>query len=90
MNRGEIVAAIAKSLKYPKAAVGEVVDEFVKIVNEVLANKESVKLTGIGTFYVTDRKARKARNPKTGESVDVPAKTVVKFKPSKNFKQLFQ
>jgi DNA-binding protein HU-beta len=90
MNRSDIVAAISKNLEYPKAAVNEVLEDFIKLVTESLAQKEQVKITGIGTFYATERQARKARNPKTGESVDVPAKTVIKFKPSKLLKNLFK
>jgi len=45
-----------------------------------------VTLVGFGTFSIVQRKARKARNPQTGEAIDVPAKFVPKFKPSKALK----
>jgi DNA-binding protein HU-beta len=47
-----------------------------------------VTLVGFGTFKVVHRAARKARNPQTGEAIDVPAKTVPKFKPSKAMKEM--
>jgi DNA-binding protein HU-beta len=55
----------------------------------VLLSKEEVKLGVFGKFVCTEKAARKGRNPKTGEDVDIPAKTVVKFKAGKAVKDLF-
>lgn len=52
-------------------------------VTEALANGDTVQMVGFGTFSTAIRKARLGRNPKTGESLQIPAKTVVKFKAGK-------
>lgn len=89
MNKADIVSAVASMTDYKKAAVGEIVEAVIDVVLNSLAGKEEVKIAGLGAFIVKEKPARKARNPKTGETVDVPAKTVVKFKPAVAVKVLF-
>jgi|WetSurMetagenome_2_1015567.scaffolds.fasta_scaffold01454_13 DNA-binding protein HU-beta len=89
MNKGEIVVAVADSLDVSRKVVTEVLDEILTMMLKTLGSKESVKFSGLGTFYVVDRGPRTGRNPKTGEAVDVPAKTVVKFKASRALRELF-
>lgn len=60
----------------------DVIDSFVRSIKAEVAAGRRVELRGFGVFYPSQRKARKGRNPKTGEEVDVPAKTAVRFKPS--------
>ena len=61
-----------------EAAVKQVFDA----VTQVLLHRGSVEINGFGEFALCQRKARIARNPRTGERIDVPAKVVVKFKPA--------
>jgi len=69
--------------KDSNALIGVVLDG----ITEGITTEGKVTLVGFGTFSVVTRKARKARNPKTGEPIDVPEKTVPKFKPSKALKE---
>lgn len=89
MNKGDMVVSVAENLDVSRKVVNEVLDEVLSMVLKTLGSKESVKFSGLGTFYVVERGPRTGRNPKTGEAVDVPAKTVVKFKPAKAIKELF-
>jgi len=89
MNKAELVAAVAENLAVPKRVVADVMDEILVMAVKVLGSKEQVKLSGFGTFHTVERAARIGRNPKTGDSVRIPAKSVVKFKPAKAVKELF-
>lgn len=53
----------------------------IEIIQENMAKGDNVQLIGFGTFSVTERAEREGRNPATGESMTIPAKRVVKFKP---------
>ncbi len=84
MTKIEIVDKIGENISLPKKDIEKVLDSFVKITQESLKEGKKVSVTGLGSFSVKERKARLARNPKTGEKVEVPAKKVVKFKPGKD------
>lgn len=66
------------------------VDAFTEAVTEAMVEREVVTLTGFAKFYVEEVAARKARNPRTGDAVDVPAKDRVKVKISSTLKQSIQ
>jgi len=83
MNKSEFVAAVAAKTEWSKAQAGDAVQAFLDCVSEGLKEGQSISFTGFGTFSVTDRAERQGRNPKTGESITIPAKKVVKFKPGK-------
>lgn len=84
-----VVAQIAESFGLTKKIAGEIVDSVVaNIVREVKAS-EKIRISGLGTFVVKTKAARKARNPKTGDVVDVPEKQVVAFKMAKELKDSF-
>ena len=65
-----------------------VVQEVLDSIIEALQSGDRVELRGFGSFRMKDRKARVGRNPKTGETVQVPAKRVGHFRPGKNLKEL--
>jgi DNA-binding protein HU-beta len=85
MNKQDLASAVAESVdkKITKADAKEVVDGIVDAITESLKKGEKVQIVGFGTWDVKTRNARKGRNPKTGEEIDIPEKKVVKFKPSK-------
>jgi DNA-binding protein HU-beta len=83
MTKLEIVNKISETISQPKNDIEKVIDEFVRISQDTLKAGEKVSLTGLGSFICKEKAARTARNPKTGASVQVPAKKVVKFKPGK-------
>jgi len=68
--------------------VAVVVDAFLDSIKIVLEGGNNIEIRGFGTFKVKQRKARKARNPRTGEEVPVPDRKVPVFKPSNEFKNL--
>lgn len=80
MNKGELVEAIAKQTDMSKSGAEAVVNAFVSTVSGALRKGDKVTLTGFGTFSVTKRAARTARNPRTGAEIKVKAATVPKFK----------
>ena len=79
MNKGDLINAVANIVNTKKTAQ-EVVDCVLTSITSSLKKGEDVSLTGFGTFKVVKRKARKGRNPATGEEIKIPAKTVVKMR----------
>lgn len=86
MNKVDLIAAVAEETSMPKASATQAVDAVFSAIEQALKSKQEVRLTGFGTFAVSDRKATKGRNPRTGEEIDIPASTSVKFKPGKTLK----
>jgi len=83
MNKSELVAAIADNASITKAEASRALQSLLDNVTNSLSKGESVVLTGFGTFSVSNRAARTGRNPSTGKAIEIPAKTVAKFKPGK-------
>jgi len=83
MTKAELVEAMAKEAEITKSAAAAALDAYVEAVTRELKQGGKISLVGFGTFCVSKRKAREGRNPKTGESIRIPAKNVVKFKPGK-------
>jgi DNA-binding protein HU-beta len=80
MNKADLVNSISQSTGMTKTKTNQVLDVITSIITETLAKGDKVTLVGFGTFTTSERKARKGRNPKTGEIIDIPAKRVAKFK----------
>jgi len=85
MNKKDLVEAIAKETKLPKAQSELALNAVMKNVIKG-AKKGSVSLVGFGTFKTVKTKARKGVNPQTGEPLKIPAKKIIRFKVSKNLK----
>ena len=87
MSKADLIEAMAKDAGITKAAAGAVLDSFVSGVTKTLKKKDGkVTLVGFGTFSKTRRKARKGRNPQTGETIKIKAANVVKFRAGKQLK----
>ena len=86
MRKSEIVERVAGSVGLSRLMTGSVVDTVIGEIVEALAEGESVTLAGFGTFSTKGREARMARNPRTGETVQVAAKRVPAFKAGKVFR----
>ena len=86
MTKADLVEQVADAIgpRVTKKECGLVVNAFLEAVKDALARGDGIELRGFGTFKVRHRKARKARNPKTGEAVEVPARDVPVFKPSRH------
>lgn len=80
MNKADLINSISEKTGLTKTRSNEVIDAFLDSVTESLSSGEKVTLVGFGTFTTYQRDARKGRNPKTGESIDIPAKKVARFK----------
>ncbi len=80
MNKGELVTAVSEKTGLSKPQASDAIDAALQAVTEALKNGEDVKLVGFGTFSVAERPAGEARNPRTGEKVQVPASKAPKFK----------
>ena len=81
MNKKELVEAMAGAAEISKAAAEKALNGMLMAVTDALANGDKVTLVGFGTFSTVKRTARKAKNPRTGDMIKIPAKTVAKFKP---------
>lgn len=87
MNKSQLIDVIAEKTNLPKTTVSSVVSEMHEVIIETLKKGDLVKISGFGTFASKKREAKKGRNPKTGETVNIPPRTVAKFKPSKEIKE---
>ena len=83
MNKTELIEAIATRSKTTKAQTTAMLNGLLEVIQETMASGNDVQLVGFGTFSVTERAGREGRNPATGETITIPAKKVVKFKPGK-------
>lgn len=81
MNKKELVESMAGAADISKAAAEKALNGMLMAVTDALSNGDKVTLVGFGTFSTAKRSARKAKNPRTGELIKIPAKTVAKFKP---------
>lgn len=82
MNKAELVAAIAAEAGLSKVDAKKALDAFTKVTSDTLQQGDKVALVGFGSFVVCERGARTGRNPRTGESIAVDAKKIVKFRSS--------
>ena len=87
MNKSELITSMAEKSKLTKKDAELALKAFIETVEETLENKDKVQLVGFGTFESRVRKARKVRNPRTGEPLDIAETTVPVFKPGKEFKE---
>jgi nucleoid DNA-binding protein len=85
MNKGDLVNEVAKVVGTKKEAQAAV-DCVFETITKAMKKKDQVSLVGFGTFKVDSRKARKGRNPRTGEEIKIKAKKVPKFVPGKGLK----
>lgn len=86
MNKSAIVDAVHEKLGGTKVAAEEVVDTVINSIVNTMKKGGEVSIAGLGIFSVKQRAARTARNPKTGESIQVPAMKVPKFRAAKGLK----
>jgi DNA-binding protein HU-beta len=81
MNKAQLIDAIAEKAGLTKADSKKALDAFVEATTDALKNGDRVALIGFGSFSVASRSARTGRNPQSGQSIVIPEKNVVKFKP---------
>lgn len=83
MTKAELVDIVAGAAGISKAAAIKSIDSFTKGVEKALKKGDKVTLVGFGTFSIKKRKARKGRNPRTGEEIKIRATKSPKFTPGK-------
>jgi DNA-binding protein HU-beta len=86
MNKSDLVKAIAQDVEVSQEKAAKLLDAVTANITNALARGEDVALVGFGTFSVKKRAARKGRNPKTGEAIDIAASIVPDFKAGKGLK----
>lgn len=86
MKKSELINQIARSADISNAAAGRALDAAIGAIKGALKQGQTVPLTGFGSFYVTERPARKGRNPRTGATINIAAAKVAKFRPGKGLK----
>ena len=82
MTKADIIAHVYEKLGLSKRESSNTVEHFFDIVKGCLTNGENVKISGLGNFAVRRKKARKGRNPQTGETITITPRKVLTFKPS--------
>ena len=87
MNKAQLVETVAAKTSTKKEAQ-EIVETIWNAIKSSLKKEEDVAISGFGTFKVKQTKARMGRNPKTGETIKIPAKKKVAFRVSKELKSL--
>lgn len=86
MNKSELIDAVAADADLSKADAGRAVDAAVEAITKALKRGDKVSLVGFGVFSVRSRAARQGRNPKTGQSIHIPAGKTPGFKAGKALK----
>ncbi len=86
MNKSELIDAIADNADMSKAKAGMALEGMLSAITETLKSGDSVSLIGFGTFSVRHRAARKGRNPRTGEEIQIKASINPAFKAGKALK----
>ncbi|MCD4785556.1 MAG: HU family DNA-binding protein [Candidatus Eremiobacteraeota bacterium] len=90
MTKSQLIDAVARRLKTTKKFAGQAVDEVFKIITETIAKgneKEKVQIIPFGSFSKRYRKAREGRDPRTGDKIQIRARTVPVFTPGKALKE---
>ncbi|WP_214826622.1 HU family DNA-binding protein [Exiguobacterium algae] len=86
MNKTELIQAVTEKAEVSKKEATKIVEATFESITEALQNGEKIQLIGFGTFEVRERAARKGRNPRTKEDIEIPASKVPAFKAGKALK----
>ena len=87
MNKGDLVNAVAEQANLSRGDAGKALDAAISSITEALKRGEEVKIVGFGSFVIGSRAAGEARNPRTGEKVNVPASKTPKFRAGAGLKE---
>lgn len=86
MNKKELINKISNNTGYTKSDILTVVDNMISTIVDTVSSGEDVAITKLGKFTTVERASRVGRNPSTGESITLPTKKLVKFRPAASFK----
>lgn len=90
MNKSELINSLSEETTFSKKDVSRVLDSLVRIIERTLRRGDKVSITGFGTYWVSQRPARKGINPATKATIDLPAVNVPRFKPGKHLRELIK
>ncbi len=82
MTKADIVEAIYEKIGFSRKESAEIVDLVFDLMKETLEHGDKIKISGFGNFVVREKRARKGRNPQTGQELEISARRVLTFKPS--------
>lgn len=88
MNKSELIDSLSEETAFSKKDVSRVLDSLTRIVERTLKKGEKVSITGFGSFWLSNRPARKGINPSTKERINLPAVNVPRFKAGKNLREV--
>lgn len=88
MNKTELIAAVAEQASITKKDAEKAIAAVINSITNAMAEGDKVQLVGFGTFEVRARDARKGKNPRTGEVINIPASKVPAFKAGKALKDI--
>ena len=80
MNKGDLIDAVASQVGITKSQAGDAVNCVFGSIQDALTQKDKAAFVGFGTFSTAERAAREGRNPATGKTIQIAAKTTIKFK----------
>lgn len=86
MNKNELIARVAEKTGQSKSTAADVVEATFNEIEAALKKGDEVRIVGFGNFVVAKRAASTGRNPRTGESINIPASKAPKFRPGKALK----
>jgi integration host factor subunit alpha len=86
MTKADIIAQVYEKLGFSKRESSNTVEHFFDIVKNCLTKGENVKISGLGNFAVRKKRARKGRNPQTGDEIEIAPRTVLSFRLSQVLK----
>jgi DNA-binding protein HU-beta len=87
MNKTELIEHVAEKANLTKTQMQAALTALLETITQVVADGDKVTLVGFGTFESKERSAREGRNPKTGDTVQIPAATVPTFSAGKTFRE---
>jgi integration host factor subunit alpha len=88
MTKAEIVERVYERVGFPKKEAADIVELVFDLMKETLEHGEKIKVSGFGNFVVKEKKARRGRNPQTGEEIEIAPRRVLTFRPSQTLKKL--
>lgn len=86
MTKVDIIESIYEKVGFSKKEVAKIVESVFDIIKEELQKEEKIKISGFGNFVVRRKRARRGRNPQTGEDIEIGARRILTFKPSQVLK----
>jgi integration host factor subunit alpha len=82
MTKVDIVETIYEKVGFSKKEVAKIVESIFDIIKEILEKEDKIKISGFGNFVVRKKRARRGRNPQTGNDIEISSRRILTFKPS--------